>query len=142
LVEKIVEAAQFHHLVAGTRSRSVRRARVFSLFCDLLRVVVPDRGLDLGLLVIRAWSEGMVLKLTSDEVGEARRALSAAHSDVLRELSRVGGFLSPEPGLELCRRKWKLEGMLRRLDQPADPPVPLELVSTSRRRGAFELEAA
>ena len=84
----------------------------------------------------------MVLKLTSDEVGEVRRALSAAHSDVLRELSRVEGFFSPKPGLELCRRKWKIEHLLHQLDQPADPPAPLELVSTSRRRGAFELEAA
>ena len=84
----------------------------------------------------------MVLKLTSDEVGEVRRALSAAHSDVLRELSRVEGLMSPKLGLELCRRKWKLEDLLHRLGQPADPPVPLELVSASRRRGAFELEAA
>jgi hypothetical protein len=83
----------------------------------------------------------MVLKLTSDEGQEVQRALAAAYSEVLRELSRVQGSLSPEPGMELCRRKWKLEAMLRQFDHPTDPPAPLELVSTSRR-GAFEVDAA
>jgi hypothetical protein len=83
----------------------------------------------------------MVLKLASDEVREVHRALSAAYSDVLRELSRVEGFVSPSPGLELCQRKWKLEAVLRQLDHSDDPPPLLELVPAGRRE-ALRGEAA
>ena len=83
----------------------------------------------------------MVLKLASDEVREVQRALSAAYSDVLRQLGRVEGFLSPSPGLELCQRKWKLEAVLRQLDHSDDPPPVLELVSASRREAVCQ-EAA
>ncbi len=74
----------------------------------------------------------MVLRLSFDEAKEIREALSEAHLDVLRKLSR-GAFLDPEPGLALCRRKWTLESLLRQLERPEDlvpillPPI-LELV--------------
>jgi hypothetical protein len=70
----------------------------------------------------------MVLKLTSDEVREVHKALSAAHRQVLWDLSRVEPYVNREAGLELCRRKWKLETLLRQLDQSDDPPPVLELV--------------
>ncbi len=75
----------------------------------------------------------MVLKLASDEVQEVRRALSAAYSDVLRELGRATGFLSPEPALDLCHRKSKLEALLHQLDHADERPPALELVSAGLR---------
>ncbi|HSB12882.1 MAG TPA: hypothetical protein VLE22_00400, partial [Bryobacteraceae bacterium] len=59
----------------------------------------------------------MVLTLASDEVREVHNALLDAHSEVLRKLS-LEGFPSRELGLELCRRKWKLEALLHQLDHP------------------------
>jgi hypothetical protein len=78
--------------------------------------------------------QGMVLKLASNEVQEVRRALSAAYVQVLRELSRGGGFPSGKPELELCQRKWKLEFLLRQLDHPDDPPPVLEVVPAGGRQ--------
>jgi hypothetical protein len=70
----------------------------------------------------------MVLNLASDEVQEVRRALLAAYVQLLRELSRVDGYLNRKEGLELCQRKWKLEALLHQLEH-VDGPVPvLELV--------------
>ena len=85
--------------------------------------------------------QGMVLKLASNEVQEVRRALSASYVQVLRELSRGGGFPSGKPGLELCQRKWKLESLLRQLDRPDDPPPVLEVVPAGGRQ-ALNGEAA
>ena len=70
----------------------------------------------------------MVLKLAGDEVQEVHRALSAAHLQVLRELSRVDGYANRQAGLELCRRKWKLEALLHELAHSDDPHPVLELV--------------
>jgi len=70
----------------------------------------------------------MVLKLAGDEVQEVHRALSAAHLQVLRELSRVDGYANRKAGLELCQRKWKLEALLHQLDRSDDPHPVLELV--------------
>ena len=75
----------------------------------------------------------MVLKLAGDEIREVHRALSVAYSDVLRQLSGEPGYLNP-PGLELCRRKWKLESVLRQLDSPDEPPPVLQMVPGSPRR--------
>ena len=58
----------------------------------------------------------MVLRLANDEVQEVQRALSAVHSEVLRELNRLDGFFSPDDALNLCRRKWKLEALLHQLN--------------------------
>jgi hypothetical protein len=70
----------------------------------------------------------MVLKLTGYEIQEVRRALSAAHLQVLRELSRVDGYTNRKAGLELCQRKWKLEALLQQLGRSDDPHPVLELV--------------
>ena len=75
----------------------------------------------------------MVLKLASDEVAEVQRALSAAHLQVLRELSQVEGYMNGKAGLELCRRKSKLEVLLRQLDRPDVSSPVLELVPSGRR---------
>ena len=76
----------------------------------------------------------MVLKLASDEVQEVHRALSAAYVQVLRELSRVDGYLNRKEGLELCQRKWKLEALLHQLDHSDDPHPVLELVPAGQPR--------
>ncbi len=73
----------------------------------------------------------MLLRISSDEAKELHDALSDAYSDVLRKLSR-GGSLDPEPGLTLCRRKWKLEGLLRQLKHPASPSPALKLVPVTQ----------
>ncbi len=75
----------------------------------------------------------MVLKLASDEVREVRRALSGAYRRVLTELSQVEACLNRERGVELCRRKWKLETLLRQLDHNEEPPPVIELVPVGRR---------
>jgi hypothetical protein len=88
-----------------------------------------------------AWSEEMVLRLASEDVREVHRALSAAYSEVLRELGRSEGCPNRKPGLDLCHRKWKLEALLRQLDLSQDPPPVLALVTTDRRE-ALPGEAA
>jgi hypothetical protein len=47
--------------------------------------------------------------------------------EVIRELGRYGPGYSPA-GIQLCRRKWKLEALLRQLDGPEEPPPVLEMV--------------
>ena len=82
----------------------------------------------------------MTLSLTNDEVQEVRGALSTEHLHVLRELSRMDSYLNRKAGLELCRRKWKLEGLLQQLHNP-DAPRTLELVP-ARSRETQHSEAA
>ena len=72
--------------------------------------------------------QGMVLKLTGDEVQEVHRALSEVHLQVLRELSRVDGYVNRRAGLDLCQRKWNLEALLHQLAHSDDPHPVLELV--------------
>ncbi len=83
----------------------------------------------------------MVLKIASDEVQEVRRALSAAHTELLAKLSRVEGCLSHGSGLDLCRRKWTLESMLNQLDHTDDPSPVLEIVAADQQ-AASRMEAA
>ena len=89
--------------------------------------------MDLELLSLAAWGEGMVLKLTSDEVREVHRALSGAYRQVLGELSQVEPYVNRQRGLELCRRKWKLDSLLRQLDHSDAPPPVLELIPAVSR---------
>jgi len=85
------------------------------------------------------WSEGMVLKLANDEVREVHRALSAAYLQMLREVGRVDSYVDRTAGLGLCRRKWRLEALLRQLDNFDEPPPALELVpAVSRKTGRSE----
>jgi len=75
----------------------------------------------------------MTLSLANDEVQEIRRALSTAHLQVLGELSRMESYLNRKAGLELCRRKWKLEALLQQLDHGGAPPRVLEVVPAGSR---------
>ena len=83
----------------------------------------------------------MTLRLASDDIDELRKALSSAYREVIRELGQFGSTRNVPTGMQLCRRKWKLEAMLRQLDGPEEPPAVLEIVP---RRGhtALELVAA
>ncbi len=83
----------------------------------------------------------MTLRLASDDIEELRRALSSAHREVIRQLAQPGGIGGDAPGIQLCRRKWKLEGMLRQLDGPLEPPAALEIVPR-RPPAALEQVAA
>jgi hypothetical protein len=83
----------------------------------------------------------MVLRLASDEVQEVRRALSAAHLQMLRKLGQEDGYLNRKAGLELCRRKGKLEALIYQLDHPGDSPPLLE-VAPAKSREALRSEAA
>ena len=83
----------------------------------------------------------MTLRLASDEIEEVRRALSSAYGEVIRELGHYDGLGYSPAGIQLCRRKWKLEAMLRRLDGPEEPPPVLEMVPR-RRHAALEQVAA
>lgn len=82
----------------------------------------------------------MVLKLTSDEIREVHQALMEAYAEVLRQL-RLEGSGSRELGLELCRRKWKLEALLHQFDHPEDPNLLLE-VAPADRAGVLRRQAA
>ena len=69
----------------------------------------------------------MTLRIASNDIEEVRRALSSAHREVIRELGRCCG-IGGGPEIQLCRRKWTLEDMLRQLDGPEEPPAALEMV--------------
>jgi hypothetical protein len=79
----------------------------------------------------------MTLRIASDDIEEVRRALCSAYGEVIRELGQYNGLGCSPAGIQLCRRKWKLEAMLRRLDGPEEPPPVLEMVP---RRGHAILE--
>ena len=87
------------------------------------------------------WSEVTTLRLASDDVEELRRALLSAHGEVIRESGRTSGRGGSEARIQLCRRKWKLEAMLRQLDGPKEPPAVLIMVPR-RDRAALEQVAA
>jgi hypothetical protein len=70
----------------------------------------------------------MILKLSAEEVEEVRRALSSAHSEVIRDLGRSAGIGGYDAGLVLCRRKWAIEAVLRLLDHPSKPAPVLNMV--------------
>jgi len=79
----------------------------------------------------------MTLRLGNDEIEEVRRALFSAHGEVIRELGHSSSLGGDPAGIQLCRRKWKLEALLRQLDGPEEPPAALEMVP---RRGLAALE--
>jgi hypothetical protein len=118
----------------------VRSGRVFNAFGQV--VCLPATAepaaklileLDLKLQRIMAWSEEMVLKLASDEVQEIQTALSVSYRQVLGELSRVDSYIDRNAGLELCRRKWRLEALIGQLERFDAPTPVLELVPAGRR---------
>ena len=82
----------------------------------------------------------MKLSVNSDDIEEVRRALSSAHREVIRELGRgcgVGGG----PEIQLCRRKWTLEAMLRQLDDVEGLPAPLEVIPRRENAGLEQVAA-
>jgi hypothetical protein len=83
----------------------------------------------------------MTLRLASDDIEELRGALLSAYGEVIRELGRTSAFGGSEAGIQLCRRKWKLEAMLRQLDGPQEPPAALRMVPR-RDHAALEQVAA
>lgn len=86
--------------------------------------------------------QAITLKVTSDDIEELRRALLNAYGDVIRELGQVTCLRGPsEAGIQLCRRKWKLEAMLGQLEGPEGPPAVLEIVPR-RDHAALEQAAA
>jgi hypothetical protein len=70
----------------------------------------------------------MTLRLASDDIEEVRRALFSAYCEAIRELGQSNGLGADPAGIQLCRRKWKLEAMLRQLDGPEELPAVLEMV--------------
>jgi hypothetical protein len=81
----------------------------------------------------------MILRIKSDDIEELRKALSSAHLEVIRELGHSRGIGSDPVGIECCRRKWKLEGLLRQLEGPGEPAPVLQIV---RRRNRMDCEKA
>ncbi len=59
----------------------------------------------------------MVLKLTREDATELRKALEAAHLGIVRELSQLAGFGYSTQGIDLCRRRARLEHLLALLDR-------------------------
>lgn len=87
-----------------------------------------------------ASSKAMILRIATEDIEELRRALSSAYGEVIRELDQSSGRADPV-GIQLCRRKWKLQALLRQLDGPEEPPAVLNLVPR-RNRAALEQAAA
>jgi len=83
----------------------------------------------------------MTLRLASDDIEEVRRALSSVYGEVIRKLGQCDGLGYSPAGIQLCRRKWKLEAMLRQLDGPEEPPPILEMVPR-RDHATLEQRAA
>jgi hypothetical protein len=83
----------------------------------------------------------MTLRLANDDIEELRRALTSAYREVTGELAQSSGSRVDPSGIQLCRRKWKLEAMLRQLDSPEGPPAALKMVPR-RDRAALERVAA
>jgi len=75
----------------------------------------------------------MTLRLASDDIEEVRRALSSAYGEVIRELGQFSGLGFSPAGIQLCRRKWSLEALLRQFDGPDGPPAALEIVPRRER---------
>ena len=69
----------------------------------------------------------MTLRIANEDIQEVRRALSIVYAEVIRELGQRSSSGS-EAGIQLCRRKWQLEDMLRQLDSPEPPPAALQMV--------------
>ncbi|MBZ5582621.1 MAG: hypothetical protein LAQ30_10545 [Acidobacteriia bacterium] len=78
----------------------------------------------------------MTLQLTREEVEELRKALAAAHGDALRELSTVAGCGVSAKGIDGCRRRSRIERLLRTLDGIGDP-VSLPAAGKATRRIAL-----
>ncbi len=70
----------------------------------------------------------MILRLTTDEAKELRSALSAAHREVLRDLSSVAGCGFSPGAMELCRRRSRIEELLAHLDLPVAAVMAPETV--------------
>src|SRR5689334_14489052 len=71
---------------------------------------------------------GMTLRFAREDIEEVRRALSSAYGEVIRELGHFSGLrVRGQAGIQLCRRKWKLEALLRQLDNPEKPPAALKM---------------
>ncbi len=83
----------------------------------------------------------MIVRLASGDIEEVRRALSSAHREVIRELAQSSGLGADPTAIELCRRKWKLEAVLRQLDSPERPPAALQIVPL-RKPATLERVAA
>jgi len=85
--------------------------------------------------------EAMILRINSDDIEELRRALSSAHREVIRELGHSHGIGSDLVGIEFCRRKWKLEALLRQLEGPGEPAPLLQIVPRRNRADCEEAAA-
>lgn len=62
----------------------------------------------------------MILKLTREDATELRKALEAAHAEISRELSGLTGCGYSRKGIDLCRRKSRLEFLLACAERPAE----------------------
>ncbi len=80
----------------------------------------------------------MLIRLSSDDAMELRKALETAYAEVVRELSSLAGCRCPSRGIGLYMRKRRVEHLLARIEltpvvQPAAPPArdesPLTIVA-------------
>ena len=65
----------------------------------------------------------MILKLTREDATEIRKALEAAHAEILRELSGLAGCGYSPKGIDLCRRKSRLEFLLACTERPPEVEI-------------------
>ena len=68
----------------------------------------------------------MMLKLNGDDARELRIALEQTRASLVRELAQLAGCGASAAGIELCRRRARVE---RLIDYLEHPPL-LQLVST------------
>jgi len=79
----------------------------------------------------------MTLKLSGEDAQELRKALLAAHSDLLRQLSGLSGCGCTPRGIELCQRRSRTERLLDCLDHISEVrPLPEAADETRQLRVA------
>ena len=83
----------------------------------------------------------MTLRLATDDIEEVRRALFSAYREVLLKLAQCHGPSASPAGIQLCRRKSRLEAMLRLIEGPEEPPPVLAMVPR-QHQAALERVAA
>ena len=60
-----------------------------------------------------------MLKLSGDDARELRMALEQARVNLIRELAQLAGWGASREGMDLCRRRARVDRLIECLEHPA-----------------------